>query len=235
MTRKIVAIAVGAAVLIVAGIATWQLTRPPAIVASLRQLSEVARVEYTGPADSPMILIHLRDWHHVPRELCKLDGIDFEENLAIVEKVQDDQLAIARFLIREHGLTEMFSEGLSHVADLDARLGLLRTLADAKKVGLLDAEGRKMQREMTLEVGVPGRLLLAEEIAKVRPVEDEAALKAAGPGASAGKIEARRRAIVNRLPKSGIALLVLGGSHELGPYLGDVLYIRVTPRSYPGE
>jgi hypothetical protein len=29
---------------------------------------------------------------------------------------------------------------------------------------------------------------------------------------------------------------VLGGSHDLGPYLGaDVLYVRVTPRSYPGD
>ncbi len=36
--------------------------------------------------------------------------------------------------------------------------------------------------------------------------------------------------------KDGTALVVLGGSHDLGPYLGnDVLYIRITSRSYPDE
>jgi hypothetical protein len=38
------------------------------------------------------------------------------------------------------------------------------------------------------------------------------------------------------LPASGLVLVVLGGSHDLGPYLGaGVLYVRLTPRSYPDE
>jgi hypothetical protein len=52
----------------------------------------------------------------------------------------------------------------------------------------------------------------------------------------AAKLEARRKAIVARLPEKGMALVVLGGSHDLGPYLGaDVLYVRITPKSYPGD
>jgi hypothetical protein len=49
--------------------------------------------------------------HFVPPDLCKLDGIDFEASLDAVEKVQEDQLAIARFLIREHGLQDVYFEG----------------------------------------------------------------------------------------------------------------------------
>jgi hypothetical protein len=105
-------------------------------VRALREVPEIAKVEFNRSADSPMVLIHFRDWHHVPRDLCKLDGIDFEENLATAAKVQDDQLAIARFLIREHGLAEIFSEGLADesLPDLHTRLDLLRTLAKAERL-----------------------------------------------------------------------------------------------------
>jgi hypothetical protein len=42
--------------------------------------------------------------------------------------------------------------------------------------------------------------------------------------------------MVKRLPVTGTALIVLGGSHDLAPHLAnDTLYIRVTPERYPGE
>ena len=90
---------------------------------------------------------------------------------------------------------------------------------------------------------MPGRLLLSHEIGDVLPLEDRTALQAARPVGDSGgvrldkaKVEARRRAMVKQLPPSGIALIVLGGSHDLAPHFGpDVLYVRVTPRSYPGE
>jgi hypothetical protein len=31
-------------------------------------------------------VVHFLDWHYVPPDLCKLDGIDFESNLDTVEK-----------------------------------------------------------------------------------------------------------------------------------------------------
>ena len=50
------------------------------------------------------------------------------------------------------------------------------------------------------------------------------------------KLDVRRRTMVAHLPASGLVLVVLGGSHDLGPYLGaGVLYVRVTPRSYPDD
>ena len=91
---------------VVALVVGWRIwTRPPALVVSLRALPEVAKVEYTGSADAPLVVVHVLDWHFVPPDLCKLDGIDFEASLDAVEKVQEDQLAIARYLIRDHHWT----------------------------------------------------------------------------------------------------------------------------------
>ena len=67
-------------------------------------------------------MVHFLDWHFVPPDLCKLDGIDFEANLDTVEKVKDDQLAIARHLIREHGLQDVYLEGLTGRTLLDLRV-----------------------------------------------------------------------------------------------------------------
>src|SRR5258708_10012896 len=140
--------------LAVAGtIAAWLLSpRPPALVQSLRALPEVAKVEYSGSQNAPVVVVHLRDFHYVPRELCKPDGIDFEENLANVEKVQEDQLAIARFLIREHGVKEIFSEGLSesNMEDLALLLAVLNDLDRLEAIGGMDAAARQHQRELTL-------------------------------------------------------------------------------------
>jgi hypothetical protein len=77
----------------------------------------------------------------------------------------------------------------------------------------------------------------------VRILEDEVTRDAAAPIAGpfgmrfdADKLDARRKTMVAHLPASGLVLLVLGGSHDLAPYLGaDVLYLRVTPRSYPDD
>jgi len=84
--------------------------------------AEVAKVEYTGSANAPLVVVHFLDWHFVPPDLCKLDGIDFEANLDTVEKVKDDQLAIARHLIREHGLQDVYLEGLTGRTLLDLRV-----------------------------------------------------------------------------------------------------------------
>ena len=76
----------------------------------------------------------------------------------------------------------------------------------------------------------------------MRILEDEVARDAAAPIAGPfgmrfdpDKLDVRRRAMVAHLPTSGL-VVVLGGSHDLGPYLrAGVLYLRVTPRSHPGD
>ena len=48
------------------------------------------------------------------------------------------------------------------------------------------------------------------------------------------KIQVRRKAMIGNLPTSGLAVVILGGSHNLAPHLPEgATYVRVTPRSYP--
>jgi hypothetical protein len=199
------------------------------LVDSLHALPEVAKVEYTGAANAPLVVVHFLDWHFVPPDLCKLDGIDFEANNAAVEKVQDDQLAIARYLIREHGLQDVYHEGVTEqtLPDLRVRLDLLKTLDRLAALGGMDEAARRHRREQTLIVGAPGRLLHSGEIGAVRILEDEVARDAAAPIAGPfamrfdpETLDARRKTMVAHLPTSGLLLVVLGGSHDLRAYLG---------------
>jgi hypothetical protein len=85
----------------------------PGIVQELRGLPEVARVDYSGPKDATLTVVHIRDFHFVPKELADVEGLNYPALLDDVERVHTDEMAIARFLIRRHGLRAVFSEGLS--------------------------------------------------------------------------------------------------------------------------
>jgi hypothetical protein len=177
----VIALFVLLAVALVVGWRIW--TRSPALVVLLRALPEVAKVEYTGSANAPLVVVHFLDWHFVPPDLCKLDGIDFQANLDAVEKVQDDQLAIARYLIREHALQAGYHEGVTEqtLPDLPVRLDLLKTLDRLAVLGGMDDAARRHQREQTLIIGAPGRLLQSGAIGAVRILEDEVARDEAAP------------------------------------------------------
>lgn len=98
------------------------------VVDLLRQLPGVVQVEVGVASKKPTSrIIHLRDWHFVPRELYALDmktahGRDLtddeidrlhQELLLEVELVQVEQMAVLRCLIKQHGLKKVFSEGFS--------------------------------------------------------------------------------------------------------------------------
>ena len=164
--------------------------------------------------------------------------------MADVEKVQADQLEIMRWLIREHGVKEIYSEGLTEkkMPDLRLRVEVLNDLKRLDDLGGMDAETAQRRHELILGIGTPGRLLLTKEI-DVLPLEVDDAHGGARPIAEADgvryspvRLDARRRAMVRRLPATGLAVLVLGGSHDLCQHFDTgVLYIRVTPRNYPAD
>ena len=71
----------------------------------------------------------------------------------------------------------------------------------------------------------------AKALKEARPLHGEEGIRF-----DAAKLDARRKAIVAQLPSTGLALVILGGSHDLTPFLGsDVLYVCITPRGYPGN
>ncbi len=143
-------------------------------------------------------------------------------------------------MIRTYGVREIYVEGLSEdsVPDFRLRVELLRTMAKA----VLDDKDRALQRLTRLEAGVVARLLEEGAIDNALPLESQQALQDAKP-VKAGKIEfdadaihERRKAMVKQLPAQGLAVIVLGGSHDLTRYLPEgTQYIRVKVKGYPGE
>lgn len=98
------------------------------VVQLLRGLPGGVQVEVGVEAKKPTSrIIHLRDWHFVPRELYALDmkeaygreltddEIDrlHQELLLEVEFIQIEQMAVLRCLIQHHGLKKVFCEGFS--------------------------------------------------------------------------------------------------------------------------
>lgn len=92
---------------------------------TLHGLPGVHRVEIGVAVTKPTgRIIHLRDWHYVPRDLYALDlrasargltddEIDrrYREFLLEVELVQLEQMALLRCLIRHHGLKRSSPKG----------------------------------------------------------------------------------------------------------------------------
>jgi len=115
------------------------------VVNLLRQLPGVVKVEVGTTAKKPTSrIIHLRDWHFVPKELYALDmktahgremtadEIDrlHQELLLEVELVQIEQMAVLRCLIKHHGLKRVFSEGFSpdELENYKDRIAVLRSM-----------------------------------------------------------------------------------------------------------
>ena len=94
----------------------------------LRGLPGVVQVEMLVKADKPTgRIVHLRDWHYVPKDLYALDMKQVHERelteqeldqlhqelLLEAEVVQLEQMALLRCLIKHHGLKRVHSEGFS--------------------------------------------------------------------------------------------------------------------------
>jgi len=145
----------------------------------LRQLPGVVKVEVGTTAKKPTSrIIHLRDWHFVPKELYALDmkevhgrelsadEIDrlHQELLLEVELVQIEQMAVLRCLIKHHGLKRVFSEGFSpgelnayreRIAVLKAmdqeQVPKVRTQLEEVRKLIADATGERKEKAQEIE------------------------------------------------------------------------------------
>lgn len=133
----------------------------------LRQLPGVDAVEVVVKADNlARRIVHLRDWHFVPKDLFAADvqtaaGRDltpgevdrlYERHLMEVEAVQLEQVAVLRCLIRHHGLRRVYAEGLTpkDVPNFREQIGVLRGMERDQLPRLRGqlAEVRNLLREM---------------------------------------------------------------------------------------
>lgn len=235
------------------------------------ELPNVIKVEPMVRVDKPTHrIIHIRDWHYVPRNLFALEVPEreferrFEEHLLLVELCHIDQAALLRCLIKHHGLKAILSEGLSpeRMDSFHERIKLIKTLEPLHRQkweiqSLKSAEARNIEKEIDdmlakhredfLEAGAAGRLLASGELQAILPLEDQLALEEAKPITVAGavrsdrqKIKVRRDAMVRRaLQTSGVAVLILGGSHDLSESVRaqsrPCEYVRITTKNYPSD
>lgn len=186
-------------------------------------------------------IIHIRNWHFVPKadfaaDLRSLEGealsdeeIDtrYDEFLAEVDTVQVEQRKLLMSLIEHHGLKQVAIEGLSkdEMPAFEKMVKVLRDFEKRKPTGdsPIDLFILEMNRHDLLEIGAAGQLYLQGKLAEVLPAEDASALEEANPVGGDGKVVfdekrnvAREDAVVRTLLKAGpLAVIVMGGAHDL--------------------
>ena len=205
---------------------------------AMRLLSKESNVERTfdtpgglwsvnrkpDPENQKREVIHVGDWHYIPRDTFaadllanrsnySADEIDdlYSEHLADVEAVQAEQVEQLKSLIRHRDLKHVWVEGLAH-EDMRAFAAIVDTVKGSKNPN----------REILLRIGAVGRLLVSGDLAEVMPLEDEIAHTAAAPvngrlDTSGENFTARESAMVEKLLDSNepVCVIVLGAAHNL--------------------
>jgi hypothetical protein len=208
----------------------------------LEQSDGVARVErLVAPRRPRHRIIHIAHLHLVDRDELAADlrdqfsGVTEEEIdaeyrgvLAAVRRIQSGQRRLLRWLGKYEDVRVVYLEGLTD-SDKVAYAAMIRLV----KTGKLDP---------TL-IGATGQALHLGYIDAVEPAEDEAAYLAADPFSGESVAfegaanDARERAIVRRLVKSGpLSVVVLGAAHDLSQHVravGDCELLRVTVEGWP--
>jgi hypothetical protein len=125
--------------------------------ALLRRLPGVARVEVVVKVERPTArLVHLLDWHAVPRDLYAADlraaagrSLTDEEVAALHEELllqvglaQEEQMTVLRCLAKHHGLKRVLAEGLTVVGQ-----GSYGALIEALRKAEADRQELRQQLE----------------------------------------------------------------------------------------
>lgn len=253
-----------ALLLVLSGLAPCKAEEPAIIPsAALKNLPQVHSVTFGLTKGSERQIIHLLDWHFVseadfaadlrdqssePISDEEIEGL-YDAFLDEVEAIQQEQMAILRALIRDHGVNAIYKEGLT-AENLPA---FEKLVAAIKKFGRNKPKGETLVEQFLLDqyrrdllrVGAAGRLLLSGELKAILPAEDAKCLEAANPVGSEGKVrlnaeadERREDAIVRSiLDGERVAVIVLGGDHDLADNLqrlsdGSCQYVRIEAKRY---
>jgi hypothetical protein len=228
--------------------------------ATLEEIPAVHAVEVSPAKETrKRQIIHILNWHFVPRADFALDirteaekaGVtlsdddvdrNWESFLGEVEAVQDEQMAVLRELAKSYGLKQVFIEGLAkeNQQAFKELLGHLSRWRKPRGESPLENLLIDIHRNNTLDVGAVGRLMMTGE-SEALPAENKKVMEAANP-VKDGKvefdeaaIERREDAIVRNVlaSESPVVVLMLGGSHDLGDNVpGDVEVVRVQVKSH---
>lgn len=237
-----------AAVLVIAGCPTTQAesdntaTLPGPDASVLRSLPGVhSVVVHPARNGSTHRIIHIRNWHFVPkadfaadlrsleRESLSDDEIDsrYEAFLAEVDLVQAEQRELLICLIEHHGVKQVFIEGLTkeEMPAFQKRINVLRDFEKHKPKGdsPIDLFMLDMNRHDLLAIGAAGQLYLRAKLEDVLAAENVFAFHQANPVGDDGKVvfdekrnAIREDAVVRTLfDARSMAVIVMGGAHDL--------------------
>jgi hypothetical protein len=203
-----------------------------AMVDLFRQIPGVVRLETRIAVEKPPHrIIHLRDMHLVPRHIVALElrqslgreptsrecEMNCQRISLKVERVQLELLAILRCLIRHHGLTKVFVEGML-VADHDGwrewidalrvayssglSVGQSRLKVSKQAIGGSALKGKELPQDGNLqpletlntdepglaEMGAPLHLAIRGELVEIFPLDDFTLLEA-NPVSPTGELQ----------------------------------------------
>jgi hypothetical protein len=259
LRRRIVLIFLAVCLAVAVLFALWPAPpAPSALAEELEGAPGVASATASVTARQPALtIVHLRDYRLVPRTLY---GGDYGAHLDAVEAVQDEQVALLRWLIENYEVRCVYVEGLTE-ADLPVfrmRAGIegkLQAEEVPKLYAQLEALGKQQgdaarkeeaeirsrldeHRERALKLGVAGRLLHAGEL-EVLPLEAAKTLRPVTPAGAGVPVAqaARQDEMVRAMRTSGeaVAVVILGAEHDLSASVrrlgqGRVEYVRVTTK-----
>lgn len=207
-------------------------------------------------------VVHVADYHWVPPDLY--DGaLPYGDFLDRVELVQEQQGAMLAVLVKYHGLTEVWQEGLTEAGLGEYRAtveGLRKLWNQRERLAALHGQVRPeepkaaralqdvadlerelqavwdAQRPLRLQLGAPALLLARGELGEVLPLDDEV-LWGKSKALDPHDVEAREDYMVRAvLKRGGVAVLVLGGGHDLADNIARLApgceYARVEPQGY---
>lgn len=224
--------------------------------AALRKLPGVHSVEIADRADEPTHrIIHILNWHFIPRHAFAADLRDqddtisddeidrlYAEFLDDVETVQQEQMRVLRALVSRYRLASIHYEGFTEgSADFKRLLATIREFDAPPGDTPVERLLLEQHRHDLLQIGAPGRLMLADQFEEVLPIEDGELLEAANPVGNDGTVrfdgetnERREDAIVRKLLKAGpLSVVVLGGGHDLSDNVPeDCEYVRIVTKQY---
>jgi hypothetical protein len=172
MRRRLPLLVAALAVLLAAAFALWRVTtRTPSLDAELSRLPAVVDVQSTGPARPQATVIHLLDWHLVPREMLAPPGLIvtgrsrlYADHLDAVEAVQTEHEAILRHLAAKHGRLTVFVEELT---DAEVEPFVLKAQVLAKADAEEITEAKRMLDEVKAMKQTPAAKATADEIAQM--------------------------------------------------------------------
>ncbi len=248
------------AVLITALLHTIAVQAETPLMKLLKSAPEVHSVErhFAGvPSEDPergrTIIVHIRDWHWVPLEYVAAElpantdrrtvRAHYDRFLKSVKTVQDEQYVLLKRLA-DAGYRTVYREALTPDVEPLFR-ALCRTLWSGREA-IPDVGPELLKMPNILAVGAPGRLLAEGTLKRVRALDTDESLKLTRPLDEDGRVrkvteiarEKREDHMIRTVLKAkGVALVVLGGAHDLTDNVrelatGKTTLIVVTTKQY---